>query len=225
MKKVLLTTLLILLFVFNKDVIVKAAKMDNIQANASMSSVSFDDLANLPIDETYSYEEVLLDMQNSGIFVLEDINQFKENHLKTIRASGTEEIRYSKFTMDAYTFIHGTIFLRRYELTPVFYGGLLYINGHPSPDKLVSLEGGHIKTSDGDNCVFGGSMFYTLEAGNRFYYGVYGNVYKSGSLTISAGAKVGVGESSFVSMSVSYTNDFIKNVDFDGRYQSAGLSP
>lgn len=225
MKKFFFTITLALLLSISTNSKAQASTEATINTNLSLPCKNFDELENLPIEETYTYEEIIADMLNNGIHK-DEISKFKSNHTKTVRAYYTEEIRYSKFTMDSYAFSKfekGHFII--YRLTPVFYGGLLYRNGHYEPVKLVSLEGGHVKTSDGASCVFGGSMFYALEAGNRFYYGVYGDVYRTGTITISAGARIGIGESSFLTISFSYCNDYLTNVDFEGRYESAGLEP
>lgn len=220
MKKRLITTIMALLLAFGSSSQVQAAQ----PTKSLLPYVNYEDLAHLSIEETYSYEEVLADMQNSGILSENDILRFKISHFNTMSASYTETIRYSKFTMDPYVF-WDDFYIFNYELAPVFYCGLLYINGSYEPSKIVSLEGGHIYTGGGSKCIFGGTMFYRLEAGNSFYYGVSGDVYKSGTTTVKVGAKVAVGESSTTNIEVTYSDNLIKNVDFDGRYLSAGLNP
>ena len=220
MKKILLTLLVTILFASFGSSNAQAAST----FESSLPCINYKELYSLSIDETYTYDEVLADMLHCGVLSKNDIQKFKETHISTIRANSSDEIRYSKFTMDPYTF-KTKVFGSEYKLTPIFYCGLLYINGGYEPSKIVSLEGGHIYTGAGLACIFGGSVFYKLEAGNSFYYGVFGDVYETGTTTTKAGVKIGIGESTTATFEFSYSSNFLKNVDFDGRYLSAGLDP
>jgi len=93
--------------------------------------------------------------------------------------------------MDSYTFTNS---FRKYELTPIFYIGLFY-NSDLELDKIISIAEPYIRTLGKTECIFKGNIFYKLESGNSFYYGVNGNVHKKNDV-------------------------FIKNISFDGRYYS-----
>jgi hypothetical protein len=220
MKKFVLTTLfaLFILFGFNETAYAS-------ESNGVIPCVYYKDLMNLRIEDTYSYEEVLIDMQRNNLISQEDIDSFKANHLDMERVDTTETIRYSKFTMDSYKFTDEYNEYKEYVLTPIFYVGLLYRNDSPSPQKIVSLESPYIYTGAGEDCKFDGSIFYRLETGNSFYYGVNGDVYKTGNVSMTAGIKVGIGESANAYFEVTFSNNFLENVSFDGRYKSAGLDP
>ena len=98
--------------------------------------------------------------------------------------------------MGSYTFTH---IFKKYELTPIFYIGLYYTSDL-NPDKITSIAEPYIRTAGGSKCIFNGNIFYHLESGNSFYYGVNGNVHKTTKISI-------------------------KNIDFDGRYYSSSLNP
>ncbi len=191
---------------------------------SSLPVYSYEEIATFPRDKAYTYEEILADMQRSGSSQ-EEIGNFVASHME-IQAKATSEILYSQFRMDTYSILHQTLFgfWHIHTLQPIFVVGLEYINNSYSPNRIVSLENAHIYTGDGDPCIFGGSIFYRLEAGNRFYYNVYGDTYETGTTTYSAGLKVGLGEGSTATFGVTYSNNYIANIDFDGRYISAGLS-
>lgn len=155
-------------------------------------------LDTLPIEKTYDYEEILNDMEINGLVTNERIASFKAQHetnTKLISPASTGTVRYAKSAMDSYKFTHT---LKKYELTPIFYIGLYYTSDL-EPDKIISISEPYIRTSGEAECVFNGNVFYRLERGNSFYYGVNGDVYKA-------------------------TNRFIKNIDFDGRYYSDSLN-
>ena len=159
---------------------------------------TYEELATLPLEKTCDYEDVLKDMELNGLDTEERIANFKTQHeinTKSISPNSTETVRYAKFAMDSYKF---TNLLKKYELTPVFYIGLYY-DSNGVPEKIVSIAEPYIRTSTGAQYIFDGEIFYRLESGNSFYYGVNGNVYKT-------------------------TNIFIKNIDFDGRYYSSSLN-
>lgn len=163
-----------------------------------IETYSYEELANLSLEKTYDYEEILKDMELNGINTEERISNFKAQHdentsLMILNSKGT--VRYAKFAMESYKFNN---FLKKYELTPIFYIGLYYTS-IDSPDKIASIKEAFIKTSDGADCIFAGNIFYKLESENSFYYGVYGDVCKE-------------------------NNVFIKNIDFDGRYYSSSLN-
>ncbi|MGF7142186.1 hypothetical protein HNQ56_000596 [Anaerotaenia torta] len=194
---------------------------------SSLAVYSYEELATFPKDKAYTYEEILADMQRSGSSQ-EEISNFVASHTENqAKVASTVEIRYGQFRMDTYTVVHTTMLglvLHVHTFQPMFVVGLEYINNSYSPNRIVSLENAHIYTGDGDPCIFGGSIFYRLEAGNRFYYNVYGDTYETGTTTYSAGLKVGLGEGSTATFGVTYSNNYIANIDFDGRYISAGLS-
>jgi len=165
-----------------------------------MEFLKYEQLATLPIEQTYTYEEVLRDMESNGLATKKRIDEFKAQHdtntnTKLISTTSTGTVKYAKFAMDSYTF---TRIFKKYELTPIFYVGLYY-TPDLELDKIISIAEPYIRTSGGAKCLFDGSIFYRLESGRSFYYGVNGDVYKK-------------------------TNNFIKNIDFDGRYYSPSLS-
>lgn len=187
----------------------------NATANDVMKAYDINELDSMPIEATYSYDEVLADMQNQG---------FSSEEILTTRAKFEElasrsSVQYSKFRLDPYT-VPGTNL--HYVLQPYVYVGLEY-NNSPTPTRIVSIDAPFIATNEGTPCVFGGNIFYRLESGRSFYYGVNGDVYRTGTLTISGGGQIGIGESGNVTLSLSYSNNFIKNVHFDGRYYNPQL--
>lgn len=196
MKKLIIT---ILIFGIPLGVITNFYNSSNKTKGSSnktegMELFKYEQLATLPLEKTYDYEDVLKDMELNGLDTKERIANFKAQHdanTSLITPNSTGTVRYAKFAMDSYIF---TNLLKKYELTPVLYIGLYYTSDI-EPDKIISIDEPYIRTSGGADCVFTGDIFYRLESGNSFYYGVNGNVYKT-------------------------TNIFIKNIDFDGRYYS-----
>ena len=156
-------------------------------------------LATLPINQTYDYEHVIKDMALNGLATEERIANLKAQHdenTKLISPTSTGKVRYAKLGMDAYTFTHN---LKKYKLTPIIYIGLYYTS-ELEPDKIISIAEPYISTSGGAKCVFNGNIFYKLENGHSFYYGVAGDVFKTNN-----------------------SKKFIKNINFDGRYYSSSF--
>lgn len=189
-----------------------------------IQAISFEELATLPIDQAYSYEEMIEDKYINGLITREEFQEKINEHRSSLKANTTNSrgiVLYTKFTLDSYEFSKG---LFRYELTPIMYVGLYY-SSSGSPDHIDSIEDPYIRTSDGASCEFAGSIFYRLESGNSFYYGVNGDVYKTATTTTSGGGTINIGKSATINFNVTYSNDFLKNVDFDGRYYSRSLNP
>lgn len=215
MKKRIISLLLILML-FGTGATVNAE-----EKNEPMKCVDINELTNLPYEETYSYQEVLRDMQLNNLISKEQINEFVASSSK-MSALASEEIRYTTFYMDSYTFSHG---FSTYVLQPRIYVGLLYVNGTSSPSKIVSLDAPFIFTGAGNNCKFVGNIFYRLEAGNRFFIGTNGDVYETATVVSKGGIQVKLGGSATVNFEASNSNNYLRNVAFDVRYYSAGLQP
>ncbi|MDF2801147.1 MAG: hypothetical protein K0S61_1050 [Anaerocolumna sp.] len=171
-------------------------------------------LSTLPYEDTYTFQEVLTDMQHNNLISKEKINQFKANNNSKTSTQSNQEIRYAIFYMDIYTFTKDKLIgSNSYILQPRIYLGFLYDDSTSSPTKIVSLDSPFIFTKTGDKCIFIGDIFYKLEAGNRFFVGINGDVYKK--------AKE-IKERTSISYKTS-TNDYLRNVAFDVKYYSAEL--
>ncbi len=193
----------------------------SIQANSvsekyiPLKCVDINELSTLPYEDTYTFQEVLTDMQHNNLISKEKINQFRTNNSQTSTQSN-QEIRYALFYMEAYTF-NKDKFLgsNTYVLQPRIYLGLLYDDSTFSPVKIVSLDSPFIFTKTGDRCIFIGDIFNKLESGNRFFMGINGDVYKT--------AKE-IKKRSSISYSTR-SKDYLRNVAFDVKYYSAELQP
>jgi hypothetical protein len=166
-----------------------------------MEFLKYGQLATLPINQTYDYEDVLKDMKANELATEKRTADFKaqnDTNTKLISFTSTGTVRYAKFTMDPYTF---TRTFKKYELTPVFYVGLYYTS-ELEPDKMISIAEPYIKTSGGAKCVFNGNIFYKLENGHSLYYGVAGDVYKTANTTITGGVEIGIGVSNILKLEV-----------------------
>lgn len=205
MKRYILVLLAIEILLGIMTSIYEASDMFTVQKEG-MKAMGFEELATLSIDQTYDYEDVLEDQYINGLISKEEITELKSQHsINNYHTHSHGSVRYAKFTMDDYI-IPGTVL--KYVLTPIFYVGLYYTEDS-APDTIVSLDEPYIQTSKGVNCIFAGNIFYRIESGNSLYYGVYGDVYRTSTLT-----KIGLPVSDI----------FIKNVDFDGRYYSPALN-
>lgn len=218
----------------NNDI--KNEKIINIEPFKELEAYNFNQISTFPIEKTLTAEEMLDKMLEGGIITEAEYNLRKNNYInKKISKSNLEShlttkssstmVMYQTFTMDPYVFKKYDFWggLLTYKLTPRFVVGLEYSGLH-TPDRIVSIESPHIYTGDGENCIFTGSITYTLESGRQFFYIVYGNVYKTATVTRSGGIKIGVGSVGEVHYNVSHSDSFLKNVSFDGRYYTPVLS-
>lgn len=164
-----------------------------------MEALKYEQLANLPIEEAYDYEEILKDMEINELATTEMVANFKTQHEtnKLTSTNSTGTVRYAKLAMNSHTFNKG---FNKYELTPIFYIGLNYTSD-TQPDKIISIAKPYISTLGATKCVFDGSIFYKLENGHSFFYGVNGYLYKAKN-----------------------SKSHLKNVNFDGRYFSDSLN-
>lgn len=213
MKKRIMALLLVLM-IFGTGATVHAE-----EKHEPMKCVDINELAGLPYEETYSYQEVLRDMQLNNISK-DQINEFVANNSK-MSALQTEEIRYSTFYMDTYSFRSDF----SYVLQPRIYVGLLYRNGSYSPSKIVSLDSPFMFTGAGNDCDFVGTIFYRLEAGNRFFMGINGDVYKTANVTTSGGVQIKIGGAATISFAATSSNNYLRNIAYNTSYYSAGLEP
>lgn len=206
-----------------------AALISTIHANENIEEVDeskitqelvwhdVDEIATMPYSETYSYEELKQSLLYHGYSPTETAQIIGEKPATT-RAAGA--IRYNLMYLNTYNY-------GGYKLQARFTAGLYYEDGNPvgQPDKIVSLEGAHIYTGSGSKCVFNGTIFYRLEAGNRFYYNFYGDIYKAGQMQWNTSISVGIKQAASVSASFSNGDGFVKNVSESETYRNSTLKP
>lgn len=194
----------------------------NVDSKEGIKPISIDDIDKVTIKNSYTYEEILKDQLNLNLINVEEYNNLiKQEKLKAktysiSRANSVAGVRYQKFTFQEYRFNSGLFGYYTHVLKPVIYAGLDF-DYKGVPKRIVSIEEPHIYTGDGAKCIFGGKIFYKLENYKSIYLGVYGDVYATGTTTISGGATIGVGKSASVSISFTHSDNFLKNVDFDRR--------
>lgn len=214
MKKIIIA-LLVVLMLLGTYTIINVEESYVEEDYVPINCVDINELSTLPYEDTYTYLEVLTDMQHNNLISKEKINQFKVNNSQTSTQSN-QEIRYAIFYMETYTFNKDKLLgSNTYELQPRIYLGFVYDDTTSSPAKIVSLDSPFIFTKTGDKCIFTGNIFYKLESGSRFFVGVNGDVYKT--------AKE-VNERSSIYYKTR-SKDYLRNVAFDVKYYSAELQP
>lgn len=197
--------------------------------------ISFNQIEELDYEDAKTYEEMLTFMY-INLYSPEDILSFKNQHAYLVAKLNRDsilnvdketlsgvEIRYSTFYMKTFSYNHG--FLQVCKVQARFSAGLEYDVGATSPNKIVSLKGEHVYTGDGQKCMFSGNIFYQLEAGNRFYYSMYGNLYTGGSVNWSVAGTIGIGGSATLSGTISNGTGFIRNISESETYISSGMQP
>lgn len=173
----------------------------------------YTELDNISIEDTYTYEEMLAYLEENGFTEEEALNFVGE---RPIEARSTT-IHYSLLKMTPNSPKSG------YEVQFRVNAGLEYLSGSSSPNRIVSLGGAHVGTDGGKNCVFTGGVFYELMSGNRLYYNVFGDIYKTGSVQWTVSATIGIGDSANVSASVSGSSEYLAPVEYNEEYTWTGL--
>lgn len=197
MKKSITSIIVIILLIFLGVI---TFSKNSSKKTEGMEALKYEQLATLTIEEAYDYEEILKDMEINDLATTEMVANFKTQHetnTKVTSTNSTGTIRYAKLAMSSHTFTKG---FNKYELTPIFYVGLNYTSD-TQPNKIISIAKPYISTTGAAKCVFDGNIFYKLENGHSFFYGVNGYVYKGKN-----------------------SKSHLKNVNFDGRYFSDSLS-
>lgn len=185
-----------------------------------VDSLSYDEMLAHLISSDYSPEEIL-EFQNSYNQVAG--KEYAQSTLQTSSTFSGTEIRFSLFSMTTYSYKYGLWSTCKVQAR--FSVGLEYDRGASSPNRIVSIAGQHAYTGAGDLCVFSGTIFYQLEAGNRFYYSLFGNLHKKGEVNRNVGVSIGVGSFASVSGSISNGGEFIRNISESETYLSLGLEP
>lgn len=164
------------------------------KVNTSIKPIPIKELDTLPIEKTYSYEEILVHVEN-GDYEIKDIEEFKKNHEENLKLQSLQEnrstIRYSIFVMDGIKFKDK--YYRTYHIQPQVIVGLLY-SGSSSPYKIVSLGDSHVYTENGSPATFDGNVTCKLISGREIYTLMQGRAYKDRKVNLPREAKISIGE-------------------------------
>ncbi|MFM1539137.1 hypothetical protein [Helcococcus bovis] len=188
----------------------KSMDIKSVYSN-TLKTRSISEMESVRYEDSYTYEQILNDKLESGLISKIQHDLYLKNQKfepKMLRSYGTG-IRYQKFTFEDYSF-------DGYVLRPIIYVGLEF-DYSGVPKKIVSIDDPHLYTGAGEKCVFGGKIFYRLESYKSIYLGVYGDLYKTANFTISGGGSIGIGKSASVNFNLQYSNNYIRNIDFDRR--------
>lgn len=178
------------------------------------------DLESLPISETYTYDE-LENLFIANGYSEEEITKYIGPKLLT---RGTS-VRYALMQMHRYYYTTQSL---DFIVQARFTAGLEYADGATSPSRIVSLEGAHMYTGASgllNQCSFSGNIFYRLAAGNEFYYNFYGDLYKVGTMNVSASVTVGISEAATATITLSNGDGYLLNVSEAETYHAEGLNP
>ncbi|MEW9096964.1 MAG: hypothetical protein AB2417_17955 [Clostridiaceae bacterium] len=192
------------------------------KVNTSIKAIPIKELDTLPIERTYSYEEILTHAEN-GDYEIKDIEEFKKNHEENLKLQSPQEnrttIRYSIFAMDGIKF-KGKYY-RTYHIQPQVIVGLLY-SGSSSPDKIVSLESSHVYTENGSPTTFDGNITCKLISGREIFILMQGRAYKHRKGNSPREVKISIG--GIVQAYATFTNNgYLKDISYDETYYSDAL--
>ncbi|MGN9164906.1 hypothetical protein ACTNDY_06410 [Tissierellaceae bacterium HCP3S3_D8] len=199
----------------------------------TIPAIPIEELATLPIEKTYSYEEMLEIMKQNNED-LRNIEEFKNSHkenLKQInmgtkrsenmgtRSSGT--VRYQVFRFDTESYVHNVF---AYHIQPQIQVGLLYYAG-PQPDSIVSLRNPNIYTSGRASSIDNGRFVYELISGNEFSIWVTGKLYDGGTTSVKGSIKIGLGEYAQATLEAENKGKtWIRDLDIEHTFYSSGLN-
>lgn len=158
------------------------------------------DINDLKYEDTMSEAEYIAYLEHIG----------KNVEVKKLKASApmrASSYRYSNWAGKKCTYENGV-----YVAQAMFTVTLYYASSSSQP-KIVGLSDGHVYTGGGiSQCIFSGRINYHLSSGRSFYYTFYGDLYKTGTATWKAGAKVGIGGYAEAYTEVSWSNGHIRNI-------------
>ena len=198
----------------------------------ALPAIPIEELDTLPIEKTYTYEEVL-ELQKKDNIDAKSIEHFKRDHEENVKqvereynldslVSSSYTVRYQKFSFDSKDVLKpGGLYV--YRFTPELWAGLQYYGSSPSPDKIVSLSDPYIYNTLRGGGINGGHFKYELVAGNEINIWVAGKVFDLASTKISGDFSIGIGQTCKASLSVERQNSYVADISHYDTYYSAAL--
>lgn len=148
-----------------------------------------------------TYDEILSEMIKDGIP--------KEKALSLLGKKPNASLLRSENIW--YTTIEDTVTVAwGYKVRPKFY--IKAEGGHGVYFIRKVLSASLDRSYYGTSKVFSGNLYYNLESRTRLYYRLDGDFYNNGSISISGGGSVGLGQWGSVNFSVSYSTKHFKYI-------------
>lgn len=148
-----------------------------------------------------TYDEILSEMMKDGIP--------KERALKLLGKKPDISLLRSENIW--YTTIEDTVTVTwAYKVRPKFY--IKAEGGHGVYFIRQVLSASLDRSYYGTSKLFSGNLYYNLESRTRLYYRLDGDFYNNGSISISGGGSVGLGQWGSLNFSVSYSKNHYKYI-------------
>ncbi|NLY46783.1 MAG: hypothetical protein GX053_12480 [Tissierella sp.] len=198
----------------------------------ALPAIPIEELDTLPIEKTYTYEE-MLELQKKNDIDAKSIEHFKGIHEENVKQIGHEynlnslvssshTVRYQKFSFNSKDVLRpGGLFV--YRFTPQLWVGLLYNDNFPEPEKIVSLSDPYIYNTLRGGGINGGHFKYDLITGNEINIWVVGKVFDQTATKISSDISIGTGQTGKASLSVEKQTSYVADISHYDTYYSAAL--
>jgi len=148
-----------------------------------------------------TYDEILSEMIKDGIP--------KERALKLLGKKPDISLLRSENIW--YTTIEDTVTVTwAYKVRPKFY--IKAEGGHGVYFIRQVLSASLDRSYHGTSKLFSGNLYYNLESRTRLYYRLDGDFYDNGTISISGGGGVGIGQWGSLNFSVSYSTSHYKYI-------------
>ncbi|MCI5997295.1 MAG: hypothetical protein PT934_06665 [Peptoniphilaceae bacterium] len=190
------------LFILALNSSILLSNFTNVKAEESIHSNKLTLLSN---QKRMTYDEILSEMIKDGFS--------KEKALSILGTKPKISLRSSQ--NEWYTTIEDTVNVTsEYRVKPKFYikaegaHGVYFIRQVLS----ASLD----RSYNGISKTFSGELYYNLESKTSLYYRLNGDFYNNGSINISGGASIGLGQGASLNFGVSYSTSHYKYIYKEG---------
>lgn len=222
-KKVISTILALVLVLLSSGGVSEATSNKTYNLNIEkIVALDISRLDTLPKEETYSIDEVIQIMENSG-YTSNSIESFRMSLTPEIENYNRNNIYFQIFSMDRFSFESGGY---RYNITPRVWVGLEYLPGQSTPTRIVALRDAHVDTSVGygnSRCEFRGQVSYNLTSGRSFQTVTYGDAYGYGVMNVTGSVQIGIGGFAIATINLGNPSNFLRTISFPSNYYSAAL--
>lgn len=176
--------------------------------------------------ELMTYDEILERMIQDGISREDAIKSLGSteslNNAKTLNGIGTNSIIAPQA-------ISYTVRTAQVKVTSTYYVTInFYITVDSAHGAYYIKEVNNVslnRSYNGQVKLFSGEIYYKQENRITIYYNINGDFYNKGTLSVSGGGQVGVGESAKLNFSVNYSSNYYAYIHNTGRIFYGNVNP
>lgn len=187
-------------------------------SSCSNNDIKASDVETIDLDisdnKLLSYDEMFKEMLKDGYLEKEIINIMGENLKTSSNVQSARDLSYTTLTKTLNVTSSYKPKIKFYIQVDAAHGAY-YI--------YRVMDANLIRNYNGISKVFDGKIYYNLETKTRIYFYVNGDFYNYGTISVTGGCSVGLGQSASVFFNVSasnnhykyfYTDDYIHMANF-----------